>query len=267
MRDDCLPISSGQNPALRQIDTLPPITGDATADQHIRNLATARGYRAQAILRSKDLLAFPASVHHCAAHAWAQLQAVAKTKGFDLSVLSGYRSPERQQQIFLAKLGDISGKFDQITSGAFDSRLNRILAYSAIPGYSRHHTGFAIDVQERGNGLRGFSQSNAFKWLSSNGYRVARQFGFVPSYPAALTNQGPNPEPWEFLWIGSMAANFVSTPSIDIYQPHGNLLDSARRILHAISVDNGALAPKLVGNDTPFRQHPDHRDIDNLPGG
>ena len=30
----------------------------------------------------------------------------------------------------------------------------------------------------------------------------AKRFGFIPSYPDDLNAQGPNPEPWEFVWVG-----------------------------------------------------------------
>src|SRR5690606_25521512 len=33
-------------------------------------------------------------------------------------------------------------------------------------------------------------------------YANAKRFGFIPSYPPDGGKQGPEPEPWEFVWVG-----------------------------------------------------------------
>jgi len=31
---------------------------------------------------------------------------------------------------------------------------------------------------------------------------MQKRFGFIPSYPENSGKQGPEPEPWEYVWVG-----------------------------------------------------------------
>ena len=90
----------------------------------------------------------------------------------------------------------------QIANGEADAAINQILNFYSIPGYSKHHTGYAIDIEDSGSGLDGFATTKGFAWISANNYENAKRFGFIPSYPDGATNQGPVPEPWEYVWVG-----------------------------------------------------------------
>ncbi|HEY6530854.1 MAG TPA: hypothetical protein VIY72_01025, partial [Acidimicrobiales bacterium] len=50
--------------------------------------------------------------------------------------------------------------------------------------------------------LGGFASSAAYRWLSEANYANAKVFGFVPSYPVGAGAIGPDPEPWEFTYVG-----------------------------------------------------------------
>ncbi|CAA0078608.1 Putative carboxypeptidase YodJ [BD1-7 clade bacterium] len=87
-----------------------------------------------------------------AAEALGLLQAAAGKAGFDLQLVSAYRSFERQHQIFTAKaegrrpLLDDNGvelAFDRLSDA---QRLRAIMRWSAVPGLSRHHWGTDVDV-------------------------------------------------------------------------------------------------------------------------
>ncbi len=41
--------------------------------------------------------------------------------------------------------------------------------------------------------------------MAADNYRVAKQFGFIPSYPSGAGAQGPEPEPWEYVYVGVKA--------------------------------------------------------------
>ena len=76
---------------------------------------------------------------------------------------------------------------------------------SAPPGYSEHHTGFAIDLTD-GNFPKkdltiDFENTNAYKWLT----RHAQDFGFELSFPPNNL-QGLSYEPWHWRYIGSPEA-------------------------------------------------------------
>ncbi|MDY7559825.1 D-alanyl-D-alanine carboxypeptidase family protein [Pseudomonas sp. 10B1] len=117
-----------------------------------------------------------------AAEAWRQLKFSAGSCGVDIHIISAFRSVERQAEIIKRKL---------------DSGLSieTILAVSAPPFFSEHHTGCAVDIGTCGSVAleREFEETLAFKWLEKN----AGSFGFQMSYP--INNAaGYGYEPWHW---------------------------------------------------------------------
>ena len=210
----CLPSALGAHPTLTVDPVLPHITGNTDADTRIRFLAYENGYKQQPILKSTTDIAFPGSVHKCVVAQWKLLKQQALLNNIIINIVSGYRSVERQRQIFLYKIKQQKIAFDEIAAGTADNKIRSILEYSSIPGFSRHHSGFVIDIQANNDGLSAFGYSKAYQWLANNHFKIARQFGFVPSYPNQRPGQGPNPEPWEFMWIGKALAENIEHPEI-----------------------------------------------------
>ena len=84
-----------------------------------------------------------------------RLQAAAREAGFDLQILSGFRSFEDQLSIWNRK---VTGKRAVLDSNAVPLDITRlspeqlvfaILRWSALPGASRHHWGTDLDVYDR----------------------------------------------------------------------------------------------------------------------
>ena len=117
-----------------------------------------------------------------AAKAWRKLRSAAESDGVTLRIVSAFRSVDRQAEIVRAKL-------------ARGLSLKAILAVSAPPGYSEHHSGRAVDVTTEGVPPLEleFEETRAFGWLSNN----ARRFGFVLSFPRRNPN-GYAFEPWHW---------------------------------------------------------------------
>lgn len=82
------------------------------------------------------------------------MQAAAARDGVTMSLVSAYRSVERQREIIETKLA----RGDSITD---------ILKFVAPPGYSEHHTGRAIDIgtSEDDTLEEVFETTPAFAWL------------------------------------------------------------------------------------------------------
>lgn len=82
------------------------------------------------------------------------LCADAKNAGFDLRLVSGYRSFERQLAIWNAKAEgrrpvlDSAGQALDIHTLSESELINAIMRWSALPGASRHHWGSDIDVYD-----------------------------------------------------------------------------------------------------------------------
>lgn len=117
-----------------------------------------------------------------AARAWGSLRQAAQADRVVISIVSAFRSVERQAEIVRAKL-------------ARGLSVDEILSVSAPPGYSEHHTGRAVDLTT--DGVRPleleFEGTAAFAWLS----RHAERFGFVLSYPRQ-NRYGYLYEPWHW---------------------------------------------------------------------
>ena len=103
-----------------------------------------------------------------AAQAWQSMRQQAAGEGFELQAVSAFRSVDYQA-------GIVQRKLDK------DLDLEEILAVSAAPGFSEHHTGRAIDITSPGFPVleEKFEKSAAFEWLHLH----AATFGFRMSFP------------------------------------------------------------------------------------
>lgn len=119
-----------------------------------------------------------------AAAQWQAMREAAGLDGATLAVVSAFRSIDYQQQIIARKL-------------AAGQTMEQILAVSALPGFSEHHTGRAIDVGAPGfpQLTESFEQTDAFAWLTEHGH----EFGFRMTYPRG-NSLGVNFEPWHWLF-------------------------------------------------------------------
>lgn len=119
-----------------------------------------------------------------AAAAWQAMKTKASLQDVTLQIASAFRSVDRQVEIISSKLkAGIS--------------LEQILAISAPPGYSEHHTGRAVDITTPGTRAlqQEFANTAAFRWLSENG----NSFRYFLSYPHN-NRQGYSYEPWHWCY-------------------------------------------------------------------
>ncbi|QFZ91550.2 M15 family metallopeptidase [Synechococcus elongatus] len=126
-----------------------------------------------------------------AAKAFDNLQAAAAREGIRLLPLSGFRSKQDQQALFF----DVKAERNQsVTERA---------SVSAPPGYSEHHTGYAIDIGDADQPATHlettFEQTAAFRWLQAN----AKRFSFELSFPRNNSQQ-VSYEPWHWRFVGDV---------------------------------------------------------------
>lgn len=178
-------------PRLNQPVGRTSITGDEGLDDRIWSLAFQRGYVLRPVASDGLVQADGVTMQPEAAAAWKKLKAAAREAGLPFIVLSAYRSPERQQNLFNSKL-----------TGTSDEAINAALRWYSLPGTSKHHSGYALDFIYPGGTFGEFRQTPGYAWLVKDNFYNSKQFGFVPSYPDDVSAQGPNPEPWEFVWVG-----------------------------------------------------------------
>ena len=192
-----------RQPNTARIENPPPIVTDDLADRHIIELAEARGYllryEATDQLKSVDGVLLQPD----AADGWIALKSAAQKAGLSLQVTSGYRSVNEQLSVFRTRLNATNASLASIANGSIDKQLEAVMDRTAPPGYSRHHSGYALDLFCPGTDFYKFQESKCHEWLVADNYKQARLHGFIPSYPDQTTLQGPKPEAWEYIWVGT----------------------------------------------------------------
>jgi hypothetical protein len=178
-------------PGLSQPTGQMSVTGDASLDERIWEIAFSRGYVLRPVASGDLATADGVPMQPQAAAAWGQLKAAARDAGMSFIVSSAYRSPATQRTQFLSKL-----------EGTSDDAINATLVWYSVPGTSKHHGGYALDFRYSNGTFGEFRNTPDYEWLSRDNFYNAKRFGFIPSYPDDVTAQGPNPEPWEFVWVG-----------------------------------------------------------------
>jgi len=127
-----------------------------------------------------------------AAAALQRLFAAAVPADLTLQPISGFRTIKDQQELFEQQVQ----KYGSTEAAA---------QLSAPPGYSEHHTGYAVDIGDRNQpdfDLKlAFADTSAYRWLTAN----AAQYGFELSFPPKNA-QGVSFEPWHWRYVGTQRA-------------------------------------------------------------
>jgi D-alanyl-D-alanine carboxypeptidase len=113
---------------------------------------------------------------------WQAMAAAAKQDRIELQLISAFRSVDYQCQLVRRKA--LAGQ-----------TLDDIFRVSAIPGFSEHHTGCALDIScpDSEPLEESFESTHAFAWLRAN----ASKFNFFMSYPRNNA-AGIIYEPWHW---------------------------------------------------------------------
>lgn len=110
-----------------------------------------------------------------------------------LDLTSGYRSYQRQQELFSESVREIGE----------EETLKRV----AFPGASEHQLGLGIDISNFSSDGKMRDDENRFKWVHEN----CARFGFIIRYKKeyqAIT--GVMDEPWHLRYVGEVAPKIES---------------------------------------------------------
>ena len=118
----------------------------------------------------------------------------AETGLSNVIIYSAFRSLAKQQQIF----------DDRVAMYGSREEANK---WAALPGFSEHHTGLAVDfaiyVDQVINTFKG---EGAYAWITEN----AHKYGFFLRYKAEKTDiTGTAYEPWHYRYVGVPHAYFI----------------------------------------------------------
>jgi len=113
-------------------------------------------------------------------------------EGRNIRIISAYRSYEYQENLYNNYL-----KKDK--QEVVDS-------YSARAGYSEHHTGLAIDIDNTKLDFNKFYLTEEFIWMQNN----AHKYGFILRYPQNKEHiTGYSYEPWHYRYVGKEIAEYI----------------------------------------------------------
>ncbi len=176
-----------------------------------------------------------------AAYALERLFVAAKKDGHTLYGISGYRSYERQKQIF--------------SNNILKKGKRHTLKYSAVPGASEHQTGLSMDVSSKSLRYRlitPFANSPEGEWLGEN----AHKYGFVIRYSKEKEDiTGYAYEPWHIRYLGKDLATYLYTNDLT--------LDEYYNYTPSDSFDFEALYAELINYKPPIT--PTDLDGDGIP--
>jgi D-alanyl-D-alanine carboxypeptidase len=144
-----------------------------------------------------------------AAEKFLAMQKAARSRGIILQPLSGFRSFEDQRRLFF----DLKQQRGQVVSKRAE--------VSAPPGYSEHHTGYAIDIGDTKSPSThlspAFEKTAAYQWLAKN----AAYYSFELSFPKDNL-QGVSYEPWHWRFVGDIHSLETFYKAKNLYQPIKN---------------------------------------------
>lgn len=120
----------------------------------------------------------------------------AKDAGMNMHILSAYRTVEKQTQVFNDTMSDnLDGGED------YWAAYNTTKQSVALPGYSEHGIGLALDiVSDSYEGLDDQqAQTPEAQWLAKN----CAEYGFILRYPSDKSEEtGIIYEPWHYRYVG-----------------------------------------------------------------
>ncbi|MEO1592094.1 MAG: M15 family metallopeptidase, partial [Cyanobacteria bacterium J06632_22] len=185
--------STTLDPVAEAVPLAPDTPSEAEVEAAAVEQATLLGHRKYDEIATSDLVPLQANrgilMHPNAATQVDAMITAARSAGVQLGVASGFRSWEAQRALFF----DVKAERGQTTSKRAE--------VSAPPGYSEHHTGYAVDfidhtADPKDHLEEPFEDTAAFAWLLEN----ASRYGFEMSFPK--DNPDISYEPWHWRYVG-----------------------------------------------------------------
>lgn len=132
------------------------------------------------------------------------MEQAAQDAGLQLKVISGFRSADRQQQLYEQEVQDLLGQgldqaaaeeqAQQVEQKAYESDHNTGLAVDLVPQYSQTKNADTI------------IQTPEYQWLSEH----AAEYGFILRYPQNKQDiTGVEFKPWHWRYVGKELASFL----------------------------------------------------------
>ena len=142
------------------------------------------------------------------ASAFIKMARDARSEGFNIRAISTYRTYEYQENLY--------------NNYAKEDGINKADTYSARPGFSEHHTGLAVDIDNINTSYTNFSSTKEFLWIKEN----AHKYGFILRYPKDKEHiTGYIYESWHYRYVGIKIATYIKENNITFEEYYYEFLD------------------------------------------
>lgn len=126
-----------------------------------------------------------------------QMVEKAKEANLNIRAISAYRDVNYQENLYSSYYKNDSKK--------------DVDTYSARPGFSEHHTGLCVDLDNENTNYEYFEYTDEYEWMLNNSYK----YGFILRYPKNKENiTGYMYESWHFRYVGVKAATYIHKNNI-----------------------------------------------------
>ena len=139
-----------------------------------------------------------------------EMLAAAREEGLNPVIISAYRDPDQQSQLFNQEVGALVNAGNTYYDAVRDA-LTRV----APPRGSEHSTGLALDIVSGSNQEKTADQETTpeTKWLHEH----CAEYGFIVRYPeGAQEITGITYEPWHYRYVGVEAAKAMTQQDITL---------------------------------------------------
>lgn len=127
----------------------------------------------------------------------------AKKEGYTIRGVSAYRSIDYQIEVYNRYL--------------MQDPKEVVDTYSARPGFSEHHTGRTIDLDNVECTMDNFEHTKEAKWVAENAYK----YGFIVRYPKGYEHiTGYMYEPWHITYVGVPIATEMKEQNIETLEEY-----------------------------------------------
>ena len=141
-----------------------------------------------------------------AAEAFEEMAQAAEEEGYYILANSAYRSYQDQQETY------------DTYKEAYGQ--NYVDNYVALPGYSEHQTGLALDVASKTSNI--FADSEEYTWMLENSYK----YGFIMRYPKDKERiTGYKYESWHYRYVGKEIAEYIFEHDLTYDEYYARFLD------------------------------------------
>ena len=115
-----------------------------------------------------------------------------KKDNLNIRAISAYRDVSYQEDLYNSYL-------EKDSSDIVDT-------YSARPGFSEHHSGLSIDIDNIYTSYEYFEYTDEYTWMMDNAYK----YGYILRYPKDKENiTGYQYESWHFRYVGKKIATYL----------------------------------------------------------